>query len=91
MTRPPRWLAGFAAVEAEPGEEVEVDVALGPRALAHWDVGGGRVRGRARHVRARRRALERRPAAQRAADDGLSACAERFAGRRNVPGLRWSA
>ncbi len=41
LARPARWLAGFTAVEAEPGEAVEVDVELGPRALAHWDVAAG--------------------------------------------------
>jgi beta-glucosidase len=41
VARPARWLAGFTAVEAEPGETVEVDVELGPRALAHWDVAAG--------------------------------------------------
>ncbi|WP_233153630.1 beta-glucosidase [Kineosporia sp. R_H_3] len=37
VARPPLWLAGFAAVEAGPGEEVEVDVVLAPRAFEHWD------------------------------------------------------
>jgi beta-glucosidase len=41
VARPERWLAGFAAVEADPGQEVEVDVDIGPRALAHWDTGAG--------------------------------------------------
>jgi beta-glucosidase len=39
VERPPRWLAGFAVVEADPGEEVVVDVTIAPRALAHWDGG----------------------------------------------------
>jgi beta-glucosidase len=39
VERPPRWLAGFAVAEAEPGEEVEVEVTIPPRALAHWDGG----------------------------------------------------
>ena len=39
VERPPRWLAGFEIVEADPGEEVEVDVTIAPRALAHWDGG----------------------------------------------------
>jgi beta-glucosidase len=38
VERPARWLAGFATVAAGPGEEVAVDVAIGDRALAHWDV-----------------------------------------------------
>jgi len=39
VERPPRWLAGFAVAEAGPGEEVEVEVTIAPRALAHWDGG----------------------------------------------------
>jgi beta-glucosidase len=39
VERPLRWLAGFAVVEADPGEEVEVRVTIPPRALAHWDGG----------------------------------------------------
>ena len=39
IERPPRWLAGFAVVEADAGEEVIVDVPLGPRAFQHWDGG----------------------------------------------------
>jgi beta-glucosidase len=41
VERPPQWLAGFAAAEAAPGEEVTVTVAVPPRALAHWDTGTG--------------------------------------------------
>ena len=39
VERPLRWLAGFAAVEADPGEEVSVDVDVPRRTLAHWDAG----------------------------------------------------
>ncbi len=39
IERPPRWLAGFAIAEAGPGEEVEVQVTIEPRALQHWDGG----------------------------------------------------
>jgi len=39
VERPVRWLAGFAAVELEPGEEADVEVAVPRRALAHWDAG----------------------------------------------------
>jgi beta-glucosidase len=39
IERPPRWLAGFAIAEADPGEEVEVQVRIEPRALQHWDGG----------------------------------------------------
>jgi beta-glucosidase len=37
VERPELWLAGFASVEAEPGEEAWADVELAPRALEHWD------------------------------------------------------
>jgi beta-glucosidase len=39
VARPPRWLAGFAVVEADAGQEVIVDVPLSPRAFQHWDGG----------------------------------------------------
>ena len=39
IERPPRWLAGFAIAEADPGEEVEVRVTIDPRAFQHWDGG----------------------------------------------------
>jgi beta-glucosidase len=38
VERPACWLVGFALADAAPGEEIEVEVPLGPRALAHWDV-----------------------------------------------------
>nr|WP_062334436.1 glycoside hydrolase family 3 C-terminal domain-containing protein [Herbidospora sakaeratensis] len=41
--RPPRWLAGFAVVRADPGEAVEVAVALPRRAFQHWEAGGWRT------------------------------------------------
>jgi beta-glucosidase len=37
VERPSRWLAGFAAVDAGPGEEATVEVAVPGRAFAHWD------------------------------------------------------
>jgi beta-glucosidase len=37
VERAPRWLAGFAVVEADPGEEVVAHVAVGPRVFEHWD------------------------------------------------------
>ena len=37
--RPELRLAGFAGVEAEPGEQVEVEIAVPERALARWDGG----------------------------------------------------
>ncbi|MCX5209954.1 glycoside hydrolase family 3 C-terminal domain-containing protein [Kitasatospora sp. NBC_00240] len=42
VERPVRWLAGFAAVRAEPGQRVEVDVPVDGRALQHWSVEDGR-------------------------------------------------
>jgi beta-glucosidase len=38
IKRPVRWLAGFTAVDAEPGEHVTATVAVNPRAFEHWDV-----------------------------------------------------
>jgi beta-glucosidase len=38
--RPELRLAGFAAVTADPGEEVVAEVALEPRAFARWEDGG---------------------------------------------------
>lgn len=38
VERPAHWLAGFAVVEAEPGEEVELSVPVAARAFEHWDV-----------------------------------------------------
>ena len=37
VERPVRWLAGFAGVEAEPGEQARVQVGVPARAFAHWD------------------------------------------------------
>ena len=37
--RPELRLAGFAAVEADPGEQVEVEIAISERAFARWDDG----------------------------------------------------
>jgi beta-glucosidase len=38
VERPARWLAGFATVDADPGEEMTAEVAVPARSLAHWDV-----------------------------------------------------
>ncbi|MGH6655897.1 MAG: glycoside hydrolase family 3 C-terminal domain-containing protein [Actinocrinis sp.] len=38
LERPVRWLAGFAAVEAGPGEAMTVSVPVQARALQHWSV-----------------------------------------------------
>ncbi|MFE3071569.1 beta-glucosidase [Streptomyces sp. NPDC059247] len=37
VERPARWLAGFASVEAGPGETVEAEIALPRRAFEIWD------------------------------------------------------
>ncbi|MDP9393998.1 MAG: glycoside hydrolase family 3 C-terminal domain-containing protein [Actinomycetota bacterium] len=37
VERPVRWLAGYALVEADAGEEATVTVTLAPRAFQHWD------------------------------------------------------
>ncbi|MER5207915.1 glycoside hydrolase family 3 C-terminal domain-containing protein [Streptomyces sp. NPDC002825] len=37
VERPVRWLAGFASVEAAPGETVETEIALPRRAFEIWD------------------------------------------------------
>jgi beta-glucosidase len=36
VARPERWLAGFAAVTAEPGQSVEALVRIQRRAISHW-------------------------------------------------------
>ncbi|MEV7424479.1 glycoside hydrolase family 3 C-terminal domain-containing protein [Streptomyces sp. NPDC091212] len=41
VERPARWLAGFASVEAAPGESAEVRVPLRRRAFEIWDEGPG--------------------------------------------------
>ncbi len=41
VERPVRWLAGYAAVSTDPGQEVTVPVTLRGRAFAHWEVAGG--------------------------------------------------
>ncbi len=37
LDRPVRWLAGHAAVEADPGEKSTVEIVVPRRAFAHWD------------------------------------------------------
>lgn len=39
VERPPRWLVGFATAEAGAGEEVNVEIPVPERVLAHWDPG----------------------------------------------------
>ncbi|WP_437965805.1 glycoside hydrolase family 3 C-terminal domain-containing protein [Sorangium sp. So ce260] len=39
IERPVLWLAGFAPVEAEPDQTVEVVIPVEPRAFAHWAAG----------------------------------------------------
>ena len=36
LERPAKWLAGFAAVDADPGETVTVGVLIPERAFQHW-------------------------------------------------------
>jgi len=40
VERPVKWLAGFAAVNADPGETVNVGILLPERAFQHWADGG---------------------------------------------------
>ncbi len=41
VERAPRWLAGFATVEAAAGADAEVVVSVPARAFQHWDAGAG--------------------------------------------------
>jgi beta-glucosidase len=41
LDRPALWLAGFAVVEADGGEETHCALELSPRAFAHWAAPGG--------------------------------------------------
>ena len=36
VERPALWLAGFAVVDADPGQEVAAELRLAPRAFQHW-------------------------------------------------------
>ncbi|HYB46688.1 MAG TPA: glycoside hydrolase family 3 C-terminal domain-containing protein [Streptosporangiaceae bacterium] len=40
VERPAKWLAGFAAVNADPGETVEVGILLPERVFRHWSDAG---------------------------------------------------
>ncbi len=40
VERPVKWLAGFAAVHADPGETVNVGIMIPERAFQHWADGG---------------------------------------------------
>jgi beta-glucosidase len=40
VERPVKWLAGFAAVDAGPGETVNVGILIPERAFEHWSDGG---------------------------------------------------
>jgi beta-glucosidase len=40
VERPAKWLAGFAAVDAHPGETVEVGILLPERVFQHWSEAG---------------------------------------------------
>jgi beta-glucosidase len=41
ISRPARWLAGFATVTADPEQEVTVTVTIPARAFEHWSVSAG--------------------------------------------------
>ncbi|WP_284746866.1 beta-glucosidase H [Amycolatopsis sp. RTGN1] len=43
--RPPRWLVGFASVEAGPGEAVETDIVVTPRSAEVWRDGWQHIAG----------------------------------------------
>jgi beta-glucosidase len=40
IERPAKWLAGFATVDADPGEEVTVGILIPGRAFQHWTAAG---------------------------------------------------
>ena len=40
VERPVKWLAGFAAVDADPGETVNVGILIPGRSFQHWSDGG---------------------------------------------------
>jgi len=40
VARPFKWLAGFAVIEAEPGETVDVGIGIPERVFQHWSAGG---------------------------------------------------
>ncbi len=41
IERPVRWLVGFAAVEADPGQPATATIIVPPRAFEHWSVQAG--------------------------------------------------
>ena len=41
IERPVRWLVGFAAVEADPGQHATATIIVPPRAFEHWSVQAG--------------------------------------------------
>ncbi len=43
--RPHRWLAGFASVEAGPGEAVDAEIAIAPRSVSTWRDGWRHIAG----------------------------------------------
>jgi beta-glucosidase len=42
IERPVRWLVGFAAVQADPGQDATATMIVPPRAFEHWSVQAGR-------------------------------------------------
>ena len=63
VERPAKWLAGFAAVDADPGETVEVGILIPERVFQHWSDAGWTSG--ARRVHALGRSLVHVPAAHR--------------------------
>ena len=41
IERPVRWLVGFAAVQADPGQTATATIIVPPRAFEHWSVQAG--------------------------------------------------
>jgi beta-glucosidase len=40
IERPPKWLVGFAPLDADPGEQVTVGILIPERAFQHWSAQG---------------------------------------------------
>ena len=72
IERPLRWLAGFAGVEADPGEAVTVEIPLPARSLAHWEGGGWRVEPGAFAIAAGRSSRDLRVSSEHVARGRLS-------------------
>ena len=62
VERPAHWLAGFATVDADAGDEVHANTTVSRRAFEHWDEEAGEWVRRARRLPAGRRAFRGAPA-----------------------------